>query len=961
MTTNKKHVTLIAPPVYTKNPSSSIYISLGLTYIASFLRHHGHDVKIIDAVIEDPYHTVTINSNANPFYLLGSSLDDILKAIPRDTDYIGISVPFNSNATIAHELIKKIKHNFNSIPIIVGGSYASSLPEEALRSGAQYVIKGEGEIPMLHLLNGASPLAIEGIISKENLNSAQNNFAECIANLDDIAFPAYDLIPIDNYIHSSITESKGTITFPIMASRGCPHSCAFCVNHTVYNHTWRSRTIENVLAEIHFLINKYNATRILFLDENLLANKQYTHELFDEMIQIRKEQGGNFRWHLFSGFHLKTLDYSMLEKIKESGCNHIILPIEHGDPALLKKMNKVIDLEKTKDIIKSCTMLGVKTTANHIVGYPGETKKSFSKSMRFFRTLKKMGLKNVTLYKTKPFPATALYDYCKKNNLLAQENAPHTYFLTHTSPLLNTWVGVTTKDFDAQEVNRRYRYAHRILNSKPLYQKMLSLVTVFKNFFFKKVVFLKIITDNRSLKEHESADKQTFFKNQLSNVSRLFRFFIFSSLPFPYQYGASFSNIFVWLKKSQWYSLHQIEEYQNKALQKIIRHAYANIPYYRNVFDEKGIRISQIRTKEDLTKLPLLTKACLRENYNDFIWQKASPHTAITRLTSGSTGEPLEIKLDYITNHTDRALYIRHWYLAGYRYGKRILSFRPYDRFSKKQIHYDCKSKILYLNPFVLTQDTLTRYVAILKDFKPEFINTHPITIDILRRHLHHKRNLPCRLKAIFTLGSTPYPLLRNEIETFFECRIFDWYGMNECIASAYECEQHQGYHINFEQGILEVIRDNDSGKRELVATTLLNKTMPLIRYSIGDEGEISSCHCSCGRKSFLLKNIQGRKRDCVITPDKRILTGVFFNSFIHSSSLEWALQIQFLQENIDTLIIKTVNKYTPSTEQKNEFIQSLKPHLGERMKIELCFVDTTEVKQSGKRNLVISKVPLEL
>ncbi len=490
MAHNQKHLTLISPPLCSRNQSSSTYISLAAVCLASFVKKHGHQVTVIDALAEQPYCWRAFADNGTALYQIGMPLDDILKAIPRTTDYIGISVPFNSNAPIAHDLTKKIKEMFRGVPVILGGSYPSSLPQEALQSGADYLIKGEGEMPLLLLLNGQDPAKIKGVISKTNLDTAQENFAEYIGNLDDIPFPDYDLVPINNYILSSISESKGTLSFPVITSRGCPNACTFCINRAVYNRTWRSRSVENVLEEIHLLMEKYRATRIIFLDDNLLADKQHASRLFEGLVQIRKNSESNFSWYAFCGLHLEALDVPLLEKIRDSGCRRLLLPIEHGDPALLKAMNRTTNFGRVKTIIKTCAKFGIMTVADCIVGFPGETKKSFSQNMHFFCALKKLGLEKVNVYKTKPFPATALYDYCKKHGLLPHEDAPHTYYLTHTDPLSNSWVGITTKDFSAEEVHRRYLCASRLLNTPTFSQKIRKRLKPYKRKYSKIISYL---------------------------------------------------------------------------------------------------------------------------------------------------------------------------------------------------------------------------------------------------------------------------------------------------------------------------------------------------------------------------------------------------------------------------------------------------------------------------------------
>lgn len=431
-------------------------------------------------------------------------------------------------------------------------------------------------------------------------------------------------------------------------------------------------------------------------------------------------------------------------------------------------------------------------------------------------------------------------------------------------------------------------------------------------------------------------------------------------LPFPFKLGLTFSKTYFWLQKTQWYSQKQIQEYQNKNLRKIIKHAYKNIPYYRKIFDERGLKPKDIRCKEDLRKVPFLTKAMVRKNFKDLIWNKAKNYT--TSYTSGSTGVPLEVKVNLKTYLIENALYWRYLCWAGYRFGSRIAKFWSLEHFIKgdKKFYRDSKLNTLYLNPLILSKEIIQEYINVLKDYMPEFIIANPGILNILCRYLKHqkiKNIFP--LKAIFTSGTALYSELRREIQNQFHCLIFDWYNQGEYLISACECEKHQGHHVNFENAILEIVKNNDyESKGEFILTTFTNNTMPLIRYRIEDEGKLSDGLCSCGRKTPVLKSIKGKNRNFIITPDKKIIYGRFFYIFLNN--IDWIYQAQFVQEKINALQIKIVKMYEPTNQQLENFLSPIKEILSKNMKIELEFVDDVEITRTGKRNLVISKVPIE-
>jgi len=457
----KKSVVLIAPAAYSKDRLGQLYPNLALGYIASYLRMNGHRVKIIDAVTEDPGRARPVNRNGNRLYRIGLLDSEIISLIPEETDLIGINVLSNANSSLAFALTKGIKERFPHVPVVLGGSYPSSLPREAINSCADYVVKGEGEVPMLLLAQGEEPRAIRGLISPENSEDEAGNFAEVI-DLKDAPFPAYDLLPVDK--HLNWYKNRKEMPFlPVITSRGCAFSCDFCVNNAVYDSKWRMRPAKGVLDEINFILQKYGVKHIVFLDDNLIIDRARSVEILDGLIRIKERLRGNFSWVAFCGLRIDLLDFHLLEKIRASGCSRLLLPIENGDENILKRMNRPISLDKVREVVRDCAKLGFTIKADYIIGYPGETRASFKKSIRYFKELKRIGLGPVTIYKTKPFPHTRLYAYCSRNGWL-NKDTEHSYFLTGHSTLKNRWVGIVTPDFDQSEINRRQDYAYWKLN-----------------------------------------------------------------------------------------------------------------------------------------------------------------------------------------------------------------------------------------------------------------------------------------------------------------------------------------------------------------------------------------------------------------------------------------------------------------------------------------------------------------
>ena len=151
--------------------------NLGLGYIGAYLIQHGHRVTIIDGVSCGNKNSVRVSTKYQRVYRIGLDYDEIVSRIPIATDMIGITAQFVNHAQIIRELSLKIKAKYSHLPLVLGGAYPSTMPEQALTQQIDFIVVGEGEIPMLELASGISPEKSEGFIIKgKNIYSKLQNF-----------------------------------------------------------------------------------------------------------------------------------------------------------------------------------------------------------------------------------------------------------------------------------------------------------------------------------------------------------------------------------------------------------------------------------------------------------------------------------------------------------------------------------------------------------------------------------------------------------------------------------------------------------------------------------------------------------------------------------------------------------------------------------------------------------------
>ena len=466
----KNKITLIAPPRYSVGKVSFISQNLGLGYIAACLESKGCRVQIIDAVAEGINDSAEIYSYGRKISQIGLSYKDIAERIDSDTELIGITVPFTMFANIAKDLVSVIKDEYPNIPIVLGGVYPSTLPQDALAENVDYIVQGEGEIPMMQLAEGIDPNTIKGLMFREGGKIINNGKAEIFVNLDEIPFPARHLLPMEKYISFSTRGRHNKRAISLITSRGCTFDCNFCSIHAVFGYCWRYRSPENVLKEIEHLINTYNLGHIEFEDDNITLKKDRALQIFDNIIKLNKDLKNKITWSCSNGIRVDTLDKEMLVKMKKSGCISLELAVESGDPKILKNMNKKMDnLEKITEVARVCAELELPTMAYMIVGYPGETEESFLKSLRYFLKLKKIGVSDFAVHLIKAYPATKLFEQCKEKGYLVDTELTHTRNLEGGPILSRKYVNIVTPDFTAKDIIRRRNYALKKLKPEEYY------------------------------------------------------------------------------------------------------------------------------------------------------------------------------------------------------------------------------------------------------------------------------------------------------------------------------------------------------------------------------------------------------------------------------------------------------------------------------------------------------------
>ena len=239
---------------------------------------------------------------------------------------------------------------------------------------------------------------------------------------DELPFPAYHLLPGLDAYHTGVLRPPFTV---VQTSRGCPYTCSFCAFGKL---PWRTRAIENVVAELEWLKKDYGVQEFLFFDDVLTLDKKRTQKLCNLMI----EKGLGMQWVCCT--RANNVDHDLLKLMKQAGCKEIAFGIESGSDEVLADTTKGVTKDQIRQAAKWCHELGILFYGLAIIGLPGENEKSVQDTIDFINEIQPF---YTQFGFCTPFPNTDTYDYFKSRGLLKTEDWSQ-YFPLADRPIIRT-------------------------------------------------------------------------------------------------------------------------------------------------------------------------------------------------------------------------------------------------------------------------------------------------------------------------------------------------------------------------------------------------------------------------------------------------------------------------------------------------------------------------------------------
>jgi phenylacetate-CoA ligase len=430
-------------------------------------------------------------------------------------------------------------------------------------------------------------------------------------------------------------------------------------------------------------------------------------------------------------------------------------------------------------------------------------------------------------------------------------------------------------------------------------------------------------------------------------------------MPPAVRYGKPYREAVALLQESEAWDENTLVAYQEKRLQILIHHCYANIPYYREVFQQNGLTPRDIQTVNDLQKLPFLTKEIVRKRKKDLVATNISFLKREEVSTSGSTGAPLDFYMDPTTRPMERALAFRHLLWLGYKEGDRLAVFKvPPLSDPKRFYQYLRQTGELRISFRDMDEPRLEKMVDLLEQFKPTFVSAWPSSLYILARWMERNKRTIQPPKFIVTGSENIYPHMTERIEEVFKAPVSDFYGQEESVAIAMQCAMREGYHVQMEMGVVELVPFRD-GMSEIVGTGLHNMVMPFLRYRTGDLASDGAVGCTCGRKHPLISGIVGREADFIVTPEGKLVSPLLLNPPFNR--LEDIKEGQIIQEDVKTLRIIVVPWERISNSTREQLGREISDSLASPgMRVIIEEVEAIPSTHSCKKAFVVSHIRLE-
>jgi radical SAM superfamily enzyme YgiQ (UPF0313 family) len=395
-----KRIALIAPP-YSHTPGPFERFTrfaeppLGLAGLASYVKSQASDVDV--RIIDAPAEVIT-------------EQQIIRRIIAQKPTFVGISVA-TQTAPVTKRICQTIRRALPDCTLIVGGPHPSAMPEDLLPH-ADIAVIGEGEETLTEIISVKSKADILGIAWSEEGVVVRNSPRPRKKNIDALANPAYELLPMDRYRYPYPFRVSPGRYATAMTSRGCVGRCSFCSKPSIWGDGIRLQSVDRVMENLEYLVNKQNVSLLYFYDDSLLSYSERAIEI----TELINEKRWPLKWMCQA--RPDEPDLALCNKLAASGCVQVEIGVESGDFALRTESCKQIENGRVIESFKAVHQAGMQTKANFMFGFPKETENTIASTISFAQELAPT---YANFFHLVPLPGSDYYDlYKTKNWIVAQ-------------------------------------------------------------------------------------------------------------------------------------------------------------------------------------------------------------------------------------------------------------------------------------------------------------------------------------------------------------------------------------------------------------------------------------------------------------------------------------------------------------------------------------------------------------
>jgi phenylacetate-CoA ligase len=420
------------------------------------------------------------------------------------------------------------------------------------------------------------------------------------------------------------------------------------------------------------------------------------------------------------------------------------------------------------------------------------------------------------------------------------------------------------------------------------------------------------------------------------------------------------------LRHTHW-SREQLLDYQNMKVQEIVRYAFDNVPFYHEKFLQAGVKPTDVKTVDDLKKLPILRREELQKAADKVISNEFDSRRLKHVSTSGSTGQPL---FTYITAREDafrKAKLLRANTICGQKpRDKWVVMTAPQHEAQTSRLQ---RFLGVYSPIPVSVFDSVAVQISEIERIKPDVLDGYSSSLLLLAEEVERRGLETIRPRMVVGGAELIDSSSRHFVERVFKAPFYDEYASVEFERLAWQCEERAEYHIDADSVLMEFLdKENAEVARgetgEIVCTSLFNYAMPLIRYATGDIGRDSKeTGCACGRAFPLMKVMEGRKESVVVLPDGRSLSplaiGDCMCAFKYFNNV---FQYRFIQKKVNSfkILVKKKDASVDDKIMKTEMLRHVRGTLrlsGAEVDVEIEFTDEIPPDKSGKIRKVVSEL----